>query len=134
MEKEKFNNKIKSIRTMIKSIQVKNSFDEMESREAGYESDFDFDYHIIENTRERAEILLNVVIRLKPDTPFIIEIEYKVEMNLDEPITNNDINKNIEDITAGIGGQNSLMIAFLTGQLLGNPLVIPPTLDFKKKR
>ena len=81
---------------------------------------------ILENTKEMLSIKVNTKIFIEPEVLFSIEIEHIMEFILREKITDEEIEKNIDEIVAPLGAEISYIIASLTKEMLGSHIILPP--------
>ncbi|GEM_PF-4554119 len=134
MKTNKFEKKIKDIEATLTSFKYDSFVDETEKTPDSFEPAFEIDYDIQLVEKDRAEIDVNIDVKFKPYSPFSIVSSYKVECEFNGDIQIEEIEKNIERLTMQAGNKNSLMVAFITGQVFNNPFIMPPFLEFKKQK
>jgi hypothetical protein len=77
------------------------------------------------------EVIINVSHELKfePQLLFIINFNFNIRYKLKEPIDETEIKNNINELIAPCGSYISLIASFLSEKIMGEPLIIPPTIN-----
>lgn len=87
------------------------------------------EYTILNNSKENISIKVNTKTFMEPEALFSIEIEHIIEFAVDEEITAEEINSNIEEIIAPLGAEVSYIIASITKEMIGSHIILPPVLN-----
>jgi len=87
---------------------------------------------ILKNSKDKLSIKVNTKTYPQPEALFSIEIEYIMEFILKEEITDEEIKNNIDIMVAPLGGAVSYIIASITKEMHGSPLILPPTIEVDK--
>ncbi|MGB9975806.1 hypothetical protein [Thermovenabulum sp.] len=92
----------------------------------------DASYSILEKSKDRLSVKVNTKFFVEPEALFSIELEYIIEFELNEEITDKEIEDNINEMITPVGGVSSYIVASITKEMLGSYLILPPTLKVSK--
>jgi hypothetical protein len=81
---------------------------------------------ILEGSGDNLLIKVNIKTFLEPEALFSIEMEYIMEFEFKEEITDKEIKDNIDEIIAPLGRVSSYIIASITKEMLGSYMILPP--------
>lgn len=65
--------------------------------------------------------------RFKPAGPFEAEMEIGARCKVDDAVSDEELSKAVEDVSYPLYSMRSLLLAILSDQILGTPLMMPPT-------
>lgn len=86
-------------------------------------------YVILNNTKESLVIRVDTRISVEPEALFSIELEHIIEFMLNEEITNEEIENNIEKIIGSLGTEISYIVASITKEMIGSHMILPPVIN-----
>jgi hypothetical protein len=84
---------------------------------------------ILKNDKDSVTIKVNTKIFTEPQALFSIEIEYIIELTLNEEISDEEIKDNIDKIISPLGARVSYTVASITKEMHGTHLILPPGLN-----
>lgn len=87
---------------------------------------------ILENSKNNLSIKVNTKTSLKPEALFSVEMEYIMELEFNEEMTEKEIEDNINEIVTPLGAVSSYIIASITKEMLGSHIILPPTINVSK--
>lgn len=93
------------------------------------EKNFKYRYSIVENTDETLTIRLVADIIFEPKVLFELNIEYLIQISLNEPLSEAEIISNIDTLLTPVGNEISYLVGFMSDKMLDQPLIIPPTIE-----
>ncbi|HHZ01978.1 MAG TPA: hypothetical protein GX396_03410 [Tissierellia bacterium] len=91
------------------------------------------EYEIIENKDGKLSIKLNTKIFMEPESLFSIKTEHIIEYMLEEPISNEEVEKNIDILLNPLGGELSYIISTISKEMINTRIILPPKLEFKEE-
>lgn len=92
----------------------------------------DTNYSILDSTTDKLEILVHTKVYVNPEALFSFEFEHIAEYKLDSSITEEEINDNIDRFIMPLANEVSFLVAQLTKEMVGNRIILPPTLSVSK--
>ncbi|NMB97281.1 MAG: hypothetical protein GYA02_11840 [Clostridiaceae bacterium] len=87
---------------------------------------------VLERTKEKLNAKINIRISIDPEALFSMEIEHIVEIIFREETTDQEIERNINEIVAPLGAEISYIIASLTEKMFGAHIILPPGIKIDK--
>jgi hypothetical protein len=105
---------------------------DVENDEKTIKSKRDVNYKIIKIDEKEVSIHLNVKIEFEPVSPFTVNSEFLLQYKIIEPVSEDEVIDNIEDLLYPCGNIVSLLVGLLSERMVGIPFVIPPVIEIKK--
>jgi hypothetical protein len=105
---------------------------DVENDEKTIKSKRDVNYKIIKIDEKEVSIHLNVKIEFEPVSPFTVNSEFLLQYKIIEPVSEDEVIDNIEDLLYPCGNIISLLVGLLSERMVGMPFVIPPVIEIKK--
>lgn len=84
---------------------------------------------ILKNTEDYLSIKVNIQVFVKPEALFSMDLEYIIEFELEEKITDGEIDDNIDILISPLEQETSYLIATLTKYIIGTYIILPPQLE-----
>lgn len=106
---------------------------DVENDEKTIKSKKDVNYKIIKIDEKEVSIHLNVKIEFEPVSPFTVNSEFLLQYKIIEPVSEDEVIDNIEDLLYPCGNIVSLLVGLLSERMVGMPFVIPPVIEIKSK-
>lgn len=89
------------------------------------------DYEILENKEEMVAIKLITKFSIEPEALFSIELEHIIEYFLKSPISNDEIDRDINLLLKPLASEVSFIFSVITKDMLNSRIVLPPILNLK---
>jgi hypothetical protein len=105
---------------------------DVENDEKTIKSKKGVNYKIIKIDEKEVSIHLNVKIEFEPVSPFTVNSEFLLQYKIIEPVSEDEVIDNIEDLLYPCGNIISLLVGLLSERMVGMPFVIPPVIEIKK--
>lgn len=105
---------------------------DVENDEKTIKSKKGVNYKIIKIDEKEVSIHLNVKIEFEPVSPFTVNSEFLLQYKIIEPVSEDEVIDNIEDLLYPCGNIVSLLVGLLSERMVGIPFVIPPVIEIKK--
>ncbi|NLJ57677.1 MAG: hypothetical protein GX339_02410 [Tissierellia bacterium] len=86
-------------------------------------------YEILENKGEKVLIKLSTEIVVEPETLFSIKAEHIIEYILKGPVSNEEIEENIDILLSPLGSELSYIISTISKEMINTRIILPPKLD-----
>lgn len=91
----------------------------------------EYSYKIESMVEKEVIILLSLHLSFEPKSLFNLDAQIAARYKIKEPIEENEVNENIEQLTTPCGPLFSLISSFLSEKIIGSPVILPPNIDFE---
>ena len=85
----------------------------------------------MENKEEMVAIKLITKFSIEPEALFSIELEHIIEYFLKSPISNDEIDRDIDFLLKPLASEVSFIFSVITKDMLNSRIVLPPILNLK---
>lgn len=121
------NNKIVDTQLFMESMEIERIINDIKADNVSYELNLEYYIDVLDENRVVLKIACDS--GFKPNLMFRAKFKYAFIIEFENDITDEDIYANEEDIFDSIGSEVSYLIAILTRNMGGSPLIVPPVVS-----
>lgn len=88
---------------------------------------------IINKDDELLKLGVSIEVGFEPESIFKIRLEYLIEYLLNEPLSDEEIKLNYNELIKPIGHEFSYVTSFISCRMINQPIVMPPMIQYKDK-